>query len=696
MQEQAAGGERAVQETGIASDAAVPAGDDAFLTVYEQYGVNGKLVERRSYPVEEFEAMGVENRDPVSGMYYKNGAWWATSSDYYVTLAELLQDAGLDEQWQDKATLLYGATGTSGLSSVAYSTFKQQCFFYPEATGSILGGTTNPVTVEPVLSVTEYSDPLSTTMADLEESNLRNANYKYEPQLIWGITKNGYKTAGYSSDPVDNVSGARYLHNVNAIVVRNNIEIAGGVESSYTYAGEPICPKPQVVYGAVTLEEGKDYSLSYKNNDTAGTATVTVTPIGDYAGAMPATVEKKFEIGYGDFTKAQIAPIPDQTWTGAKLKPALQVSFEGKALEKEKDYVAVYENNVNEGTATVTVAGFNNFAGEQTVHFNIVKPGDTPTPAPTPATSVWKRLAGQTAIGTMKAIVNEGWKESEWAIVATTNGYYDALSASGLAGLLDCPVLMTAPDKFTSATKELIQSKKVKHVIVVGGTSAVSDAVVNQIGALDGVADVERVAGGTAIGTANAIYKRGKTAGEGWGSDAIVATAGGFQDALSIAPYAYAKAAPIFLAGGKPGTLSDKTRAKVLAGGFTRTIIVGGSSAVAQSVQDVQLAGMACERLGGNTAYGTSNKIAAFCLKNGMTARHMGVATGRGYQDALAGAALCGAKGSVIILADDGNSNNVAKVVGSNKSALQESCYVFGGEKAVSKAVYSAIEKSSK
>ncbi len=304
---------------------------------------------------------------------------------------------------------------------------------------------------------------------------------------------------------------------------------------------------------------------------------------------------------------------------------------------------------------------------------------------------VWKRLAGNTAIGTMKAIVNEGWGTSDWAIVATTSGYYDALSASGLAGLLDCPILMTAQNKLSDATKALIQSKQVKNVIVVGGTSAVSNTVKVQIEMLG--ASVKRVAGNTAIGTANAIYEYGKTVNGGWGSDAIVATSGGYQDALSIAPFAYAKKAPIFLAGGKPGTLSDKTLSKLKAGGFTRTIIAGGEAAVAKSVES-QVPG--AKRLGGNTAYGTSKLIANFCISQGMSAAHMGVATGRSYYDALAGAALCGKKNSVIILADDGRLSNIDNVVGKNKDKLQESCYIFGGTSAVSQAVETQIKAASK
>ena len=158
--------------------------------------------------------------------------------------------------------------------------------------------------------------------------------------------------------------------------------------------------------------------------------------------------------------------------------------------------------------------------------------------------SPWKRLAGNSALSTMKTVVDEGWGTSDRAIVATNKGYWDALSAAGVAGLLKAPVLMTAPDKLSYATRTTLKSHNTKHVVIAGGTAAVSDKVASQIRSM-GIS-VERVKGGNAVGTSRAMYRFGLKHG-GWSADAIVATSDGFQDALSAAPYAYANAAPIFL-----------------------------------------------------------------------------------------------------------------------------------------------------
>lgn len=57
------------------------------------------------------------------------------------------------------------------------------------------------------------------------------------------------------------------------------------------YDGTPATPAVTVTLGEDTLTEGIDYSVSYANNDAEGTATVTVTGMGDYSGTLTATFE---------------------------------------------------------------------------------------------------------------------------------------------------------------------------------------------------------------------------------------------------------------------------------------------------------------------------------------------------------------------------------------------------------------------
>ncbi len=66
-----------------------------------------------------------------------------------------------------------------------------------------------------------------------------------------------------------------------------NTKISGINNAEYT--GKAIEPKPVVTLGDVTLKEGTDYKLSYKNNVNIGEATVTITGINNLQGSVPVT-----------------------------------------------------------------------------------------------------------------------------------------------------------------------------------------------------------------------------------------------------------------------------------------------------------------------------------------------------------------------------------------------------------------------
>ena len=62
--------------------------------------------------------------------------------------------------------------------------------------------------------------------------------------------------------------------------------------STYEYSGQALRPNVTVVQDGKSLVNGVDYNVSYNNNKNVGTATVTITGIGTYAG----TVSKTFTI----------------------------------------------------------------------------------------------------------------------------------------------------------------------------------------------------------------------------------------------------------------------------------------------------------------------------------------------------------------------------------------------------------------
>ena len=73
-----------------------------------------------------------------------------------------------------------------------------------------------------------------------------------------------------------------------------------------------------------------------------------------------------------DISGALVSDVPDQTYTGAVLKPAVEVAYGGERLAEGFDYTVPYSNNVYAGEATVTVRGVGGYSGEATRTFEIL------------------------------------------------------------------------------------------------------------------------------------------------------------------------------------------------------------------------------------------------------------------------------------------------------------------------------------
>lgn len=305
---------------------------------------------------------------------------------------------------------------------------------------------------------------------------------------------------------------------------------------------------------------------------------------------------------------------------------------------------------------------------------------------------------GETAYETMQAIVGEGFASSDAVIIATFDGYWDALSASSLAGMLDAPVLLTDSNELSSQCASEIKRLGASKAYIAGGTVAVSDNVEKQIKSMG--LQTKRYAGENALRTAELIaadVDAGRQWDEAFGAKtAIVATANGYWDALASGPYAYAKQAPIFLTG-LDGKLEKETIVKMAAAGYRRVVIAGGPVAV-DAGTEAQLKAAGFEtvwRASGEDAYDTAAKLASWAISQGMSADKCGVATIDGYWDALTGAALCGKNGSVLLLADGGASTRAEALLKANADTISYG-YVFGGEAAVDAAGMKACEAASK
>lgn len=421
------------------------------------------------------------------------------------------------------------------------------------------------------------------------------------------------------------------------------------------------------------------------------------------ASSLQTDVQWTFTAAATDISKMTVADIGAQKFTGEKIEPTVAVtaltpdvslwststgsvtttSGHTVTFAQSTDYDVAYADNDQIGTATATVSGLGMFAGTTVKEYRIVEKLEDAS---------WKRLWGEKALDTMGDIIEAGaFSHGGTVLIATNDGYWDALTAVGAAGLGHGCVLLTDGRDLSSQTAEQLVELSPAHVIICGGASAISEDVETQVKTLTGIVPV-RCAGGTATGTACQVYeKAADTTGSRWSTTAIVATNGGYWDALAIAPYAYAKGCPIFLSEGS-AQLSDETIKAMVDGGITDVIVVGGTSAVSLDVEgQIKGAGLNVKtRLAGGTAVDTSQVVAEFELSEGMQADKMAVATRDGYWDALTGAALCGKNNSVLVLAADDDRSAIDGFVKKHAGDIDQG-YIFGGTAAVSEGTYEAL-----
>ena len=389
--------------------------------------------------------------------------------------------------------------------------------------------------------------------------------------------------------------------------------------------------------------------------------------------------------------KAQISSISDHIYTGKAIEPKLTVSVGSRGLKDGTDYTIVYKDNVEPGTATVTITGKGAYRGTRVITFGIF-----------PRRSGWKRLWGQGSLDTMEAIVEEGWTDGigGTVVIARNDDFKDALAASGVAGIYNAPIVLTNKSILSRQAVNQLQRLKPTRVLVAGGPGAISPAVISKIHSVTRLPIVEdneesetgicRIWGSGSPETAAALASYGDWYWED--ATAIIATNASFKDALSVAPISYAKHWPIILASnGK--SLSFDVLYTLMVLDIEKAYIVGGTSAVKPYVEkqlaewDIKVAG----RKAGPTGWQTSRAVADWGLTLGLSADGMGYATSFKFPDALAGAALLGKRRSVLLLADQATQGNLS-FAKAHASEIEYG-YVFGGASAFSDECYSKLPK---
>lgn len=190
------------------------------------------------------------------------------------------------------------------------------------------------------------------------------------------------------------------------------------------------------------------------------------------------------------------------------------------------------------------------------------------------------RLAGSSRFATAAAISRFGFPSgADTVYIATGAGFPDALAGGAAAAAEAAPVLLVASHDIPADTARELSRLGPRSIRVLGGTAAVSDAVLASLRNGSG-AQVERLAGPSRFETATRVSAAVWPDGA---ETVVVSTGGDFPDALAGVPAAAAAGAPLLL------VTRDSIPAPVMQElarlDPSRILILGGPGAVSESVQ---------------------------------------------------------------------------------------------------------------
>lgn len=143
---------------------------------------------------------------------------------------------------------------------------------------------------------------------------------------------------------------------------------------THTYTGYIVQPRAEIYNNGKLLSQDIDYEIVYSDNIDVGTANIKIYGMGDYYGEL----ERTFTIIPRNLDDVIIFGIPYQTYKGTAITPDIDACPDATYkthLVNGVDYTLTYTNNINAGTALVTVKGQGNYEGEMTLDF-IIYPAD--------------------------------------------------------------------------------------------------------------------------------------------------------------------------------------------------------------------------------------------------------------------------------------------------------------------------------
>lgn len=248
------------------------------------------------------------------------------------------------------------------------------------------------------------------------------------------------------------------------------------------------------------------------------------------------------------------------------------------------------------------------------------------------------RISGSDRYKTSVEISKASYSQSKTIILASGEGFADALAGGQLSIAADAPILLTKAKILDSSVIAEIQRLGAEEVIILGGEKTISNAVKDSVKANSPkVTTVTRIGGKNRYETAKKIMEQAQSLGSF--QEVVVVSGKNYPDALASSGYLKSHKALLYLSDGKD---LPKTDLKIVAVGGTKSLPLDGFSG---------------KRIAGSNRYETALSIAK---ESYASASEVVLASGESYADALPAVSISNKKNGPILLTSKGNlSDNV-------------------------------------
>ncbi|SOC52430.1 cell wall-binding repeat-containing protein [Ornithinimicrobium cerasi] len=252
-----------------------------------------------------------------------------------------------------------------------------------------------------------------------------------------------------------------------------------------------------------------------------------------------------------------------------------------------------------------------------------------------------ERIGGPSRIETAAMLSEQKFVKADTVLIATARSYPDALAAAPWAAQLGAPLLLSNPGGLAPAAVAELQRLQPSRVVVVGGTMALGQDVLDDVQATLPGATVERLGGGDRYATSALIAQQ---VVQDSSAEVFVASGQDFPDALVLSALAARQQAPLVLL--RQDSVPGPTAGVLATLDYDALYAAGGTLVLSDDVLDAAADGVPVTRYAGGDRYETAALVLAQFPAEGKVM----VATGADFPDSLTAVPVAARTGAGVAL----------------------------------------------